>query len=690
MRREYISYTTDLPVEISFNDIRNYPIHWHDSIEIIFVLEGTINVSIESGNYIVEEGEIEIINCDEAHSIHSQVENRVIVFHMDPNFFEKYFNDIRNIFFYTNSSEDWAQEEEKYYILRKYLSIIACEAIQKGEKYEDFIEDTMVDLLYHLINNFHQLIYDKDDFKVKDEQFERYDRIVRYIYTNYKNKISLQDIAKREFLSSDYLSHEIKNNFGYSFKDFLNLTRVEESVKLLLETDKTISEISEELGFSHTRYFNKHFKKHYNCTPMQYRKKYKVDDETLEKLKIYTEYNIKESVDFISYFLEDYDRFNYEDKIIKINVDTALDGEEFNHEFRDTINLGRAKFILMETQRNFIKDIQKDIGFNYAIVHGMFSKEMEVVSDKYNDFFNWNYVKKVIEFLLSIELKPYIIINEDIDEDILLKLLDGFVDYFKEEFGEYELGKWKVSINRSLSKEFEESINKVIEDYFCISTQSSLISIDNDPIYDTCYMLPYIIENSIHSNDLYFRAFDSNSLGIKMDNESFFGDYGLLNQQGIKKPSYYAYYLLARLGDTIIDKGEGYIITKKDEDIQILLYSYSDEIHKLAMLEDISTRRGIKRTTERKYSLNLLNLYNDYKIIKYEINEKEGSAYNYWLKLDKPKRLTEEELDLIKKISFPKISFNYAKKSAVFNIVSKVEGYGAVLILLQKVQKHLY
>ncbi|MCS4481211.1 helix-turn-helix domain-containing protein [Clostridium botulinum] len=46
-------------------------------------------------------------------------------------------------------------------------------------------------------------------------------------------------------------------------------------MKLLLDTDKTISEISEELGFSHTRYFNKHFKKHYKCTPMQYRKSIK-------------------------------------------------------------------------------------------------------------------------------------------------------------------------------------------------------------------------------------------------------------------------------------------------------------------------------------------------------------------------------------------------------------------------------
>ena len=72
MRKEYISYIKSLPIGVSLENVSDYPIHWHNSIEIIFVLEGTINVLIESGNMKLLTSEIEIINCDEAHRIYSK------------------------------------------------------------------------------------------------------------------------------------------------------------------------------------------------------------------------------------------------------------------------------------------------------------------------------------------------------------------------------------------------------------------------------------------------------------------------------------------------------------------------------------------------------------------------------------------------------------------------------------------
>ena len=274
MRLEYINFKENVPVEVELVNIMEYPIHWHKHLEILFVLKGTINVTIESETYEVEEREIEIINTEEAHRIYSDdEENKVLMFHIDLKFFEQFYEDIKNMFFYVNSSDVGVQNEEKYEIIRNYLAIVLCETVQKQDDYDEMIEETLIELLYHLINNFHYLMYEKEELKDNEEQLERYHRIVKYIYHNYNNKISLQDIAQKEFLSTHYLSHEIKSTMGLSFKEFVNLTRVEESIKLLLDTDMTISDISEEVGFSHSRYYNKHFKKHYKLTPKQYRKK---------------------------------------------------------------------------------------------------------------------------------------------------------------------------------------------------------------------------------------------------------------------------------------------------------------------------------------------------------------------------------------------------------------------------------
>ena len=62
MRKEYVEYLKDLPINIELANIMEYPFHWQDSIEILFVLKGTITVGIENDIYTLDEREIEIIN----------------------------------------------------------------------------------------------------------------------------------------------------------------------------------------------------------------------------------------------------------------------------------------------------------------------------------------------------------------------------------------------------------------------------------------------------------------------------------------------------------------------------------------------------------------------------------------------------------------------------------------------------
>ena len=92
----------------------------------------------------------------------------------------------------------------------------------------------------------------------------------------------------------------------------------------------------------------------------------------------------------------------------------------------------------------------------------------------------------------------------------------------------------------------------------------------------------------------------------------------------------------------------------------------------------------------KKYFLNITNLYHDCRVIMYEIGEKKGSAFNYWLNLGKPQFIDEDEIELLSKSAFPSIKFKYAKKSTVFHLAPNIDGYGATLILLKKVQKHTF
>ena len=125
MRKEYIEYMKDLPIKMHLANIMEYPLHWKDSIEILYVIKGTINVQIETEIYTLKEREIEIINANEIYSLKSEDEdNLVLILNIDPNFFERYYDGAKEMFFYTNSLDDNVQEGEKYHILRRYLSIL--------------------------------------------------------------------------------------------------------------------------------------------------------------------------------------------------------------------------------------------------------------------------------------------------------------------------------------------------------------------------------------------------------------------------------------------------------------------------------------------------------------------------------------------------------------------------------------
>lgn len=692
MRREYINYDVGVPVDISFVSVEDYPIHWHNSIEIIYVLEGKLEVYINSIKYEVYAGELEIINMDEVHHLKgSEGDNKVLIFYIDPYFFERYYSDIENMYFYTNSSIENAQAGEEYEELRALLAAILCEKVQMQEDYDENIKDILVELLYHIINNFNYLIYEKEELKEDINLFRRYHSISKYISNNYNQNITLKDIAEKEFLSPQYLSQEIKYATGYSFTDLVNLTRVEESIKLLLDSDKNISEISEEVGFSHTRYYNKNFKRFYKSTPLQFRKRYKVDDEDLERLKKVKSLDLKESVNYLLSYLQSYDRFNYEDRLIKINIDVDNDLGAFSKDFKNIITIGDTFDLLIEDNKDTLEELQGEIGFQYARILNVFSTDMAIFPQ--SSFFNWNRNKEVLEFLYSIDIKPLIVIDSTgFSEDNFLGAFQSFLSYFSG-LESVDFSEFRFEYSPSVSEKLKGKINELIGKLYNIDTNSIASYSDTaeiNPIYDTAYMIPYIIHNLIFNNNSlqFLRAFDVLDKQVNITNEVFFGYPGLVNDMGIKKPSYYAYYLLNKLGDRLVAQDNGYIVTKSQDGFQILLYNFYDNLDNLIPFKDDSRLRVLKNVASKKLSLNITNIQSNIKVTSYEINESEGSSFNYWLQMGKPIRLSKEEKEILHKASFPEIEFEYFKKSAVVNIQAEIKGHGAMLILIKKVQKH--
>lgn len=82
---------------------------------------------------------------------------------------------------------------------------------------------------------------------------------------------SVKSIADRVYLHPVYLSKLYKSETGESLGDYIIRMRMEKAVYMLKSTNKKIYEITTELGYQNPQYFSKIFKKHYGCTPNEFR-----------------------------------------------------------------------------------------------------------------------------------------------------------------------------------------------------------------------------------------------------------------------------------------------------------------------------------------------------------------------------------------------------------------------------------
>ena len=123
---------------------------------------------------------------------------------------------------------------------------------------------------------FVELILDLSDYRsIKSSNRQMLiQNVISYISENYQENISLNDAAKKVFLSPSYLSTLVTSETGKSFTDILNETRIQKAIQLLKDPTRKIAEIAYEVGFREPQYFTIAFKKYTELTPRDYRELY--------------------------------------------------------------------------------------------------------------------------------------------------------------------------------------------------------------------------------------------------------------------------------------------------------------------------------------------------------------------------------------------------------------------------------
>lgn len=285
---EKIVYDNGIPVKVQIFELGSYPWHFHFDIQICYVLSGEVELKLTYGYYHIKENGIHFIHSEDIHGFKSlTAKSKIILISFDIEYFSTLFPNLGNQVFSIHSN-DPDTIYTKQALLRRQIFSLVLKSREKQEHYRQVLIESAMEILKTLYNDFRNFMITDNKFwehrSTHDVfQIDRISRIIAYIYANYNCKISLSAIAAKENMNTFYLSHLFQRFVGASFREFLNMTRAEISEYDLLATDKAISKIALDVGFSNYNYYVEAFKKWFGMHPKDYRRNFR--NRTIEFAK---------------------------------------------------------------------------------------------------------------------------------------------------------------------------------------------------------------------------------------------------------------------------------------------------------------------------------------------------------------------------------------------------------------------
>lgn len=247
--------------------------HLHRDFEVCLVLSGTVNIVSREMALTAEEGSFFILNPYQPHELKADVPALILSLQISPNFFSVYYPQIHNtsVSFCAESRLASRIHQEIFQSMLK----LAYTYYRKESNYELQCAGIVNLIFFQLLQIFPYSISQDSASVSQRNRNARIRAIAEYIDANYAQKLLLSDIARRQGVSLPYLSHFFKENFGFSFQQYVSKIRCERARQLLLLTSDSLLDISIAAGFSDPKYFNRSFYGQYGCTPKEYRKTFK-------------------------------------------------------------------------------------------------------------------------------------------------------------------------------------------------------------------------------------------------------------------------------------------------------------------------------------------------------------------------------------------------------------------------------
>lgn len=271
---EQIHYQTETGMKYVIYDTDGFynSKHWHNGLEIVYLISGKITLDIDRNECVLQPGGFVVVNSKAIHSVVCREKSRHMLLQIPYDLLQKYIPDIDIMTFSCVCPSPEKCKDELTLIRDNLERLKNLYTAPRSDGFLLLYNSIVFDLLYKLVNYFKSSA-DPCFKKKTDKNIQRLGVVLQFVRQHYAENISLGDAADTIALNREYFARFFRKYMGMTFMEYVFAVRLEHVYHDIITTDYTIGAIADKNGFCHNyKLFVNKFKEQYGLSPAEVRR----------------------------------------------------------------------------------------------------------------------------------------------------------------------------------------------------------------------------------------------------------------------------------------------------------------------------------------------------------------------------------------------------------------------------------
>lgn len=254
------------------NDTKDMPkFHCHDYYEIYYLFSGKVRYLIDDNLFDINSGDIVLVKKNKLHMTKKP---------------DTLYGANIKVYIDENTLDSLGANSNKFKDCFEFIHIIVpdkkkkhieeiFDKIRREYKNKDIFSNQFINnLVYELMTNIYRVIFiDNEDSFIDSfsTQSNEINIAIRYIYSNYSEKLTLPGVAKIVNMNPSYFSRCFKKTTGIGLMDYVNNVRIKNAVSMISDTNMSLTDIAHACGYNNQSYFCRQFQKIIGCSASEYK-----------------------------------------------------------------------------------------------------------------------------------------------------------------------------------------------------------------------------------------------------------------------------------------------------------------------------------------------------------------------------------------------------------------------------------